>query len=197
MRSGTGTASWTESRTHISARSAPTFQQTRRSPSLTPCASSSRRSFCRPLAGPSCSRAVSTVSSERSVTTSRLVGLRPAWPRPGVPHEVLAAPPGPVTVRADGTSFVFLPARGGRVGAAIDGLLPTTLVRDRRPGARGRRCGCRALDRARMGRRARACRAWRGSRVRRNAARPSRVSRSPAPARPTFSATAEMTRSSR
>ena len=58
-----------------------------------------------------------------------LVGLRPAWPRPGVPREALAAPPGPVTVRADGTTFVFLPARGARLGAAIDGLLPTALVR--------------------------------------------------------------------
>ena len=58
-----------------------------------------------------------------------LVGLRPAWARPGVPREALAAPPGPVTIRADGTRFVFIPARGGRVGAAIDGLLPTALVR--------------------------------------------------------------------
>ncbi len=58
-----------------------------------------------------------------------LVGLRPAWQRPGVPREALAAPPGPVTIRADGTRFVFIPARGGRVGAAIDGLLPTALVR--------------------------------------------------------------------
>jgi glycosyltransferase involved in cell wall biosynthesis len=58
-----------------------------------------------------------------------LVGLRPAWPRPGVPREALAAPPGPVTIRADGTRFVFIPARGGRLGAAIDGLLPTALVR--------------------------------------------------------------------
>jgi glycosyltransferase involved in cell wall biosynthesis len=58
-----------------------------------------------------------------------LVGLRPAWPRPGIPREAMAAPPGTVTVRSDGTRFVFLPARGGRVGAAIDGLLPTSLVR--------------------------------------------------------------------
>jgi glycosyltransferase involved in cell wall biosynthesis len=57
-----------------------------------------------------------------------LVGMRPAWPRPGVPPEALAAPPGPVTIRADGTHFVFVPVRGGRVGAAIDGLLPTALV---------------------------------------------------------------------
>jgi glycosyltransferase involved in cell wall biosynthesis len=58
-----------------------------------------------------------------------LVGLRPAWARPGLPREALAAPPGPVTIRADGTRFVFIPARGGRIGAAIDGLLPTALVR--------------------------------------------------------------------
>lgn len=57
-----------------------------------------------------------------------LVGMRPAWPRPGVPPEALAAPPGPVTIRTDGTHFVFIPVRGGRVGAAIDGLLPTALV---------------------------------------------------------------------
>jgi glycosyltransferase involved in cell wall biosynthesis len=57
-----------------------------------------------------------------------LVGLRPAWARPGVPPETLAAPPGHVTIRADGAHFVFIPARGGRVGAAIDGLFPTALV---------------------------------------------------------------------
>ena len=57
-----------------------------------------------------------------------LVGLRPAWPRPGIPAEALVAPPGAVTVRSGGTTFVFLPARGGRLGAAIDGLLPTALV---------------------------------------------------------------------
>ena len=58
-----------------------------------------------------------------------LVGLRPAWARPGMPREALAAPPGPVTIGVNGTRFVFIPARGGRVGAAIDGLLPTSLVR--------------------------------------------------------------------
>ena len=57
-----------------------------------------------------------------------LVGLRPAWARPGVPLETLAAPPGPVTIHANGAHFVFIPSRGGRVGAAIDGLLPTALV---------------------------------------------------------------------
>jgi glycosyltransferase involved in cell wall biosynthesis len=44
-----------------------------------------------------------------------LVGMQPAWTRPGI---------------ADDTRSIYLPVRGGRVGAAIDGLLPTTLVRD-------------------------------------------------------------------
>jgi glycosyltransferase involved in cell wall biosynthesis len=44
-----------------------------------------------------------------------LVGMRPAWSRPGI---------------ADDTRSVFLSVRGGRIGAAIDGVLPTTLVRD-------------------------------------------------------------------
>ncbi|HYR93804.1 MAG TPA: glycosyltransferase family 4 protein [Methylomirabilota bacterium] len=44
-----------------------------------------------------------------------LVGMRPAWSRPGI--------------AADRRS-VYLGVRGGRLGAAIDGLLPTTLVRD-------------------------------------------------------------------
>lgn len=57
-----------------------------------------------------------------------LVGLRPAWTRPGVPPETLVAPPGPVTIHASGSHFVFVPARGGRLGAAIDGLFPTALV---------------------------------------------------------------------
>ena len=44
-----------------------------------------------------------------------LVGMRPAWTRPGI---------------ADDRRSVFLPVRLGRIGAAIDGVLPTTLVRD-------------------------------------------------------------------
>ena len=44
----------------------------------------------------------------------RLVGMRSAWSRPGM---------------AD-TRATLLPVRLGRVGAAIDGVLPTTLVRD-------------------------------------------------------------------
>ncbi|MEP6693810.1 MAG: glycosyltransferase family 4 protein [Chloroflexota bacterium] len=58
-----------------------------------------------------------------------LVGLRPAWSRPGVPREARSAPAGPVTIHTNGTRFIFIPVRGGRVGAAVDGLLPTTLVR--------------------------------------------------------------------
>lgn len=42
-----------------------------------------------------------------------LVGLRPAWQRPGI---------------AEDRRSIFLPVRGGRLGAAIDGILPTTLV---------------------------------------------------------------------
>ncbi|HUQ41994.1 MAG TPA: glycosyltransferase family 4 protein [Candidatus Limnocylindrales bacterium] len=44
-----------------------------------------------------------------------LVGMRPAWARPGI--------------AADRHS-VFLGVRAGRLGAAIDGLLPTSLVRE-------------------------------------------------------------------
>lgn len=44
-----------------------------------------------------------------------LVGMRPPWARPGIDED---------------TRSTFLPVRGGRLGAAIDGLLPTTLVRD-------------------------------------------------------------------
>ena len=57
-----------------------------------------------------------------------LVGLRPAWRRPGIPLDVYAAPPGPVELRHEGVRFLFLPVRGGRVGAALDGILPTSLV---------------------------------------------------------------------
>jgi glycosyltransferase involved in cell wall biosynthesis len=44
-----------------------------------------------------------------------LVGMRPAWARPGI---------------AGDTHSIYLSVRGGRLGAAIDGLLPTTLVRE-------------------------------------------------------------------
>ncbi len=44
-----------------------------------------------------------------------LVGLKPAWSRAGI--------------AADGRT-TFLPVRGGRLGAAIDGIAPTSLVRE-------------------------------------------------------------------
>ena len=59
-----------------------------------------------------------------------LVGLRPAWRRPGIPREVYAAPRGTVELREDGLRYVFLDVRGGRAGAAIDGILPTSLAAD-------------------------------------------------------------------
>src|SRR5438309_8383149 len=40
-----------------------------------------------------------------------LVGLRPAWRRPGIPLDVYAAPPGPVELRHEGMRFLFLPVR--------------------------------------------------------------------------------------
>lgn len=43
-----------------------------------------------------------------------LVGMRPPWSRPGI---------------AEDRRSVFLPVRGGRLGAAIDAVLPTSLVR--------------------------------------------------------------------
>jgi glycosyltransferase involved in cell wall biosynthesis len=43
-----------------------------------------------------------------------LVGMRPAWSRPGI---------------AEDRRSVYLGVRGGRLGAAIDALLPTTLAR--------------------------------------------------------------------
>ena len=45
----------------------------------------------------------------------QLVGLQPAWSRPGI---------------AEDRRSKFLPVRGGRIGAAIDSLLPTSLVSD-------------------------------------------------------------------
>ena len=72
-------------------------------------------------------RALATALHERGHDVT-LVGLRPAWRRPGIPAAVYASPPGPVALREGGVRYVFIPALGGRVGAAIDGLAPTTLV---------------------------------------------------------------------
>ncbi|HEV8535797.1 MAG TPA: glycosyltransferase family 4 protein [Candidatus Limnocylindria bacterium] len=58
-----------------------------------------------------------------------LVGLRPPWRRRGIPLDVYAAPPGPVELRHERIRYLFIPVRGRRLGAAIDSLFPTTLVR--------------------------------------------------------------------
>jgi glycosyltransferase involved in cell wall biosynthesis len=44
-----------------------------------------------------------------------LVGMRPAWRRPGIDED---------------RRSTFLEVRGGRIGAAVDGLFPTSLVRE-------------------------------------------------------------------
>ncbi|HEX4743371.1 MAG TPA: glycosyltransferase family 4 protein [Candidatus Limnocylindria bacterium] len=54
----------------------------------------------------------------------RLVGLRPAWPRPGIP----SGPRGDLTMRSDGVDHRFL----ATPFAAIDGILPTSLIGWRR-----------------------------------------------------------------
>lgn len=54
----------------------------------------------------------------------RLVGLRPAWRRPGIP----TGPRGDLSTRIDGIPYRFLATRF----AAIDGLLPTSLIGSRR-----------------------------------------------------------------
>ena len=54
----------------------------------------------------------------------RLLGMRPAWQRPGIP----AGPAGDLSTRIDGIGYRFLATRL----AAIDGLLPTALISWRR-----------------------------------------------------------------
>ena len=57
-----------------------------------------------------------------------LVGLRPAWRRPGIPDAVYAAGRGMVEHQAERITYRFVPSRLGAAGAAIDGLLPTALA---------------------------------------------------------------------
>jgi len=56
------------------------------------------------------------------------VGLRPAWPRPGIPEHVTSSMDGPAFHVEGALRYAYLPPRLGRVGAAIDGLLPTSLA---------------------------------------------------------------------
>lgn len=57
-----------------------------------------------------------------------LVGMRPPWPRPGIPASAVAAWSGSVEHREGDLRMVFAPSVGGRVGAAFDALLPTALA---------------------------------------------------------------------
>src|SRR5207245_2681250 len=57
-----------------------------------------------------------------------LVGLRPAGRRPGIGKDVVNGPSGPVERHEDGVRYLFIPVRGGRLGAAVDGILPTSLA---------------------------------------------------------------------
>lgn len=56
------------------------------------------------------------------------IGMRPAWRRPGIPARVSGSMDGPVSVMEGAVRYVYLPPRFGRLGAAIDGLLPTSLA---------------------------------------------------------------------
>lgn len=56
------------------------------------------------------------------------IGLRPAWPRPGIPEHVSRSMEGPAFHAEGALRYVYLPPRLGRLGAAIDGLLPTSLA---------------------------------------------------------------------
>lgn len=56
------------------------------------------------------------------------VGMRPPWRRPGIPDDAVASIGGAVHDRDGLVRYVYLPSRLGRVGAAIDGLLPSALA---------------------------------------------------------------------
>src|SRR5579859_4881624 len=57
-----------------------------------------------------------------------LVGMRPAWMRPGIPRDALAGGAAGVVHHENAVSYVFVPSRWGRAGAAVDGILPTDLA---------------------------------------------------------------------
>lgn len=56
------------------------------------------------------------------------IGMRPAWPRPGIPAHVAGSMDGPAFHAEGALRYVYLPPRLGRLGAAIDGLFPTSLA---------------------------------------------------------------------
>ena len=56
-----------------------------------------------------------------------LVGMRPPWRRPGIPDDAVAGSGGARAAAIEGVRAVFVPSRYGRVGAAIEALLPVAL----------------------------------------------------------------------
>ena len=57
-----------------------------------------------------------------------LVGMRPAWRRPGIPDHAVAGSREAVFTHDGGMRVLYLPSRWGRAGAAIEGILPTSLA---------------------------------------------------------------------
>jgi glycosyltransferase involved in cell wall biosynthesis len=69
-------------------------------------------------------RALAGALRDRGHTVT-LIGLRPATRRPGIPDHVYGAPPGDVTVVADGLTFRFMSSPM----ALLEGTLPVSLIR--------------------------------------------------------------------
>jgi len=68
-------------------------------------------------------RALAAALRDRGHTVT-LVGLRPAYRRPGIPDDVYAAPAGDVVIEEGGLTFRFVASPG----AALEGLLPVSFV---------------------------------------------------------------------
>jgi glycosyltransferase involved in cell wall biosynthesis len=76
-------------------------------------------------------RALAAALRDRGHDVS-LVGLRPAYRRPGIPPSVYDAPAGDVTIEEDDLAFHFIASPG----ALVEGIVPVSLVRsDRLRGA--------------------------------------------------------------
>jgi len=68
-------------------------------------------------------RALGTALAARGHQVT-LLGIRPAWRRPGIPDAVYAAPPGDVEIIEGGLRYVFI----GTPAAAVEAILPISLV---------------------------------------------------------------------
>ena len=64
-----------------------------------------------------------------------LVGMRPPWRRPGIPDVALAGRGGIVRGQGEAGPVMYVPSRGGRLGAVLESLLPLSLADERRLGA--------------------------------------------------------------